>query len=103
MSFKPLAPQFPARSKWLKFVYLVALFSGFMGSVWTGQARSATDFLLGATFNPLAAPPPASISGGRAGEGSAGTTQSQTHVITNDSAGPQTFNLVVESRQSWTA
>lgn len=44
-----------------------------------------------------------SISPSLASSGAAGTTQSQAHSITNNSPLPQTFNLSVESRQSWAA
>lgn len=101
MVYKLLTPPILTRSKWLILLGSVTLFSLFVGAVWAGPARSITAF--GASLNPPAqAPFTTSLTGSQMGLGPAGTTQSQTHVITNNGPMPETFNLTVTSRQTWT-
>ena len=100
---KLLAPDFPARSKGLLLVCVVALLSLFIGNIWASPIRSASTMLGNSLHTSSPAAFTTSITGSQFGVGTASSTQSQTHIITNNGIAPETFHLSVTSRQTWTA
>jgi bilirubin oxidase len=98
-----LASIFRILSKRSTLFCLVAILSLCAGTGWAKPIDSPDATQPSGTLHALAsAPPIASISGSQFGVGLSGTTQDQTHLITNNSLAPQTFNLSVGSRQAWT-
>src|SRR5262245_61101974 len=98
-----LVPNFYTSSKRFKRCCLVAFLSLFIGNAWTTPIQRAGGMLRSASFStPALTSLTASITDSQPGTGTAGTTQSQTHVITNGGTLPETFHLSVVSRQSWT-
>jgi bilirubin oxidase len=98
-----LAPDFQALSKRRTLLCMVALLSLCLGNAWAKPAQPANAVLPRATSGSVSsAPPTASITASQLGAGTSGTTQSQTHVITNNGGAPETFNLSIGSRQAWT-
>src|SRR5205085_11346688 len=98
-----LASAFQAFSKRYTLFCLVALLSLCVGTAWAKPSHLPNAVQPGTTPHALSAPPPiASITGSQIGTGMSGTTQDQTHLITNNGVVPQTFNLSATSRQAWT-
>lgn len=104
MFYSWLVPNLHVISKRLVRYCLVALLGLCLGNAWASPAQPTN----GLSHNSLFHPPKvtaltASVTGSQAGTGTANTTQSQTHVISNNGALPETFHLTVVSRQDWTA
>lgn len=98
-----LAPDLQTLSKRRTLFCMVALLSLCLGNAWAKPIQSTSIVLPGAAFHSVpSASPPVTITGSQMGAGASGTTQSQTHVITNNGVSPQTFNLSTNSRQAWT-
>src|SRR5215213_4511819 len=103
MFYTLLASIFRILSKRSTLFCLIVILSLCAGTGWAKPTHSPDAIQPSATPHALAsAPPIASISGSQLGTGMSGTTQNQTHLITNNSVVPQTFNLSVGSRQAWT-
>src|SRR5262245_1323461 len=93
-----LASNFCVSTKRFARCCLVAFLCLFIGNAWA----TPTQHVKHDSFISPAASATTSITASQLGAGAANTTQNQTHVITNNGTMPETFNLTVVSRQSWT-
>lgn len=89
--------------QWLVPLCLVLLLSVFIGTVFANQTSPLTYFPFGKDTNTSPQTTMnATLSGELMGIGTAGTISSYSHTLHNNGPQPETFNLVVTSRQSWT-